>query len=408
MAYKALIADDEEMIREGLVKMLSGDAALRIVAQAEDGETAIELAKEHLPDILFVDVDMPFLNGLEFIEKLSDFLSGAAIVIITGYDDFRYIQKALRLGVFDYLLKPIMESTLFDTVDRAKAWLCQNNKEIKYLEWAKLQIEKNRRALTTSFFSGWLDGHYSEPEIDQQIEYLNLQVPIPCGITVVHISSKESLTLLEQGWNEDLLYYAAENIALELFSHLAPVSSYRNSGGDLVLLSACEPRRQWTEAGRDLTEALQKHLPVQIERMQVVCDARRRMPEVYLTSMEKFQAAMQCSVLVTETKRYIERNYGDMQLSLQAAAASQHVSPEHLSRVFRHETGVTFVDYVTQTRIRKAVELLLGSDLKIYSIAEQTGYSTQHYFSVAFKRALGVSPIEYRKGHHIGQHRVME
>ena len=60
------------------------------------------------------------------------------------------------------------------------------------------------------------------------------------------------------------------------------------------------------------------------------------------------------------------------------------------------------MDYVTRIRIRKAIELLRDADLKIYEIAQKVGYSSQHYFSSAFKRVLGVSPLEYRKNE---QHR---
>ncbi|WP_418452464.1 helix-turn-helix domain-containing protein [Anaerotruncus massiliensis (ex Liu et al. 2021)] len=72
--------------------------------------------------------------------------------------------------------------------------------------------------------------------------------------------------------------------------------------------------------------------------------------------------------------------------------------PQHLSRLFRHETGVTFVDYLSRVRIRRAVELLADGELKMYEIAERVGYSSQHYFSSAFKKVLGVSPMEYRRG----------
>lgn len=106
--YKALIADDEEIIRSGLSRLLARDPDFEVAALAEDGEQALELAAERLPDLLLVDINMPFLNGLEFIERLEGVLRGAVIIVITGYDDFSYAQQALRLGVFDYLLKPVM------------------------------------------------------------------------------------------------------------------------------------------------------------------------------------------------------------------------------------------------------------------------------------------------------------
>jgi two-component system response regulator YesN len=119
--------------------------------------------------------------------------------------------------------------------------------------------------------------------------------------------------------------------------------------------------------------------------------------EQYLTALERLKSSVKCSDLVNETMKFIEQNYMQPGLSLQATAEKLYVSPEHLCRIFRRETGSTFVDYLTSTRIRKATELLLNSDLKIHDIASDVGYSTQHYFSVIFKRLMGVSPAEYRK-----------
>ena len=68
--YKVLIADDEEIIRRGLARFLKKDPELEVVAEAEDGEIALALTKEKKPDLLLVDINMPFLNGLELIEAL--------------------------------------------------------------------------------------------------------------------------------------------------------------------------------------------------------------------------------------------------------------------------------------------------------------------------------------------------
>ena len=94
--YKVLIADDEEIIRRGIAHFLKKDPDIQVVAQAEDGEMALEQAMEYHPDLLFVDINMPFLNGLDFIEKLKTVQPDALILVITGYDDFKYAQKALR------------------------------------------------------------------------------------------------------------------------------------------------------------------------------------------------------------------------------------------------------------------------------------------------------------------------
>ena len=250
--YKALIADDEEIIRSGLSRLLARDPDFEVAALAEDGEQALELAAERLPDLLLVDINMPFLNGLEFIERLEGVLRGAVIIVITGYDDFSYAQQALRLGVFDYLLKPVMEDAFYDAVGRAKQQLQTNRRQVKYLDWARMQLEKNRSSLVAAFLDGWLEGRYSEPEVAEQLGYLGISIPEPYGVTVAHLSVNEGKTMVGQEWDENLLYYAAENIARELFEPLGPVTSCKNASGDLVVLSSCLPaaRRASMTSGR--------------------------------------------------------------------------------------------------------------------------------------------------------------
>ena len=250
--YKALIADDEEIIRSGLSRLLARDPDFEVAALAEDGEQALELAAERLPDLLLVDINMPFLNGLEFIERLEGVLRGAVIIVITGYDDFSYAQQALRLGVFDYLLKPVMEDAFYDAVGRAKQQLQTNRRQVKYLDWARMQLEKNRSSLVAAFLDGWLEGRYSEPEVAEQLGYLGISIPEPYGVTVAHLSVNEGKTMVGQEWDENLLYYAAENIARELFEPLGPVTSCKNASGDLVVLSSCLPAARWSATAREL------------------------------------------------------------------------------------------------------------------------------------------------------------
>lgn len=396
--YKALIADDEEIIRSGLSRLLARDPDFEVAALAEDGEQALELAAERLPDLLLVDINMPFLNGLEFIERLEGVLRGAVIIVITGYDDFSYAQQALRLGVFDYLLKPVMEDAFYDAVGRAKQQLQTNRRQVKYLDWARMQLEKNRSSLVAAFLDGWLEGRYSEPEVAEQLGYLGISIPEPYGVTVAHLSVNEGKTMVGQEWDENLLYYAAENIARELFEPLGPVTSCKNASGDLVALSSCLPAARWSATARELRELLEEHLPAQAVLSQVPGDRLAGLPEAYDDAMELLEQREKCPQSVLEARRYIEERYADPCLSLQGAADRLHLSPQHLSRLFRHETGVTFVDYLSRVRIRRAVELLADGELKMYEIAERVGYSSQHYFSSAFKKVLGVSPMEYRRG----------
>ncbi|MBP2646080.1 MAG: two component transcriptional regulator, AraC family, partial [Firmicutes bacterium] len=96
-------------------------------------------------------------------------------------------------------------------------------------------------------------------------------------------------------------------------------------------------------------------------------------------------------------QKYIEKYYYKEELSLSNLAEEIHMSPTYLSRLLKQEIGVSFIEYLTQVRVRKAIQLMSSSTVKMYEIAEQVGYSNQHYFSTAFKKVVGFSPAEYRK-----------
>ena len=95
----------------------------RSSAEAEDGEMAFEMAMKHEPDILLIDVRMPFRSGLDLIEGLNRALPGRIIIIVSGHDEFEYAQAAVKLQVFDYILKPVDADTFIAVIERAKAEL---------------------------------------------------------------------------------------------------------------------------------------------------------------------------------------------------------------------------------------------------------------------------------------------
>jgi len=109
------------------------------------------------------------------------------------------------------------------------------------------------------------------------------------------------------------------------------------------------------------------------------------------------EAASRYGELIAGAKSFIQREYANDRLSLQDAAEFVRVSPSHLSKVFSQETGQTFIEFLTQTRIRKAMELLQSTNGKSYEIAYRVGYNDVHYFSNLFKKTTGMTTREFRR-----------
>src|SRR5262249_20315947 len=116
---KILIADDESLARTTLRSILhQWQMPLETLEDAPNGEEMVELVRRHTPDIVFVDIRMPKLDGLEAIKRAKALAPDAQWLILTGFSEFTYAQEALRIGVSDYLLKPVDPSEVRRVVAR--------------------------------------------------------------------------------------------------------------------------------------------------------------------------------------------------------------------------------------------------------------------------------------------------
>ena len=122
MIFHLMIVDDETTIRKGLTQVVNWEAIDCIIQDtASDGLEAIEKLKENPVDIIITDIRMPGLNGLQLLEKLREKGIAVKVIFISGYAEFEYAQSALRMGSFDYLLKPVEQEKLNQVLIRLLA-----------------------------------------------------------------------------------------------------------------------------------------------------------------------------------------------------------------------------------------------------------------------------------------------
>lgn len=108
MMIKLLIAEDEYFVRRGIVSSIDWESmGIEVCGEAENGAEALEMAKKSKPHIILTDIRMPVMDGLEFISNLKLSQPNVKVIIFSGYSDFSYAMRAIRLGVNEYLLKPI-------------------------------------------------------------------------------------------------------------------------------------------------------------------------------------------------------------------------------------------------------------------------------------------------------------
>ena len=119
MILRLLIAEDELWLRKRLVSTIDWSSyGISEVYEAEDGGEALEIALKEKPDIVITDIRMPELSGIDLMKKLNENSIFSKMIVVSGYDDFEYAQGALRMGAINYLLKPVDEEELLDSVKR--------------------------------------------------------------------------------------------------------------------------------------------------------------------------------------------------------------------------------------------------------------------------------------------------
>jgi len=142
--YKLLIVEDEKWEREGLVGFLDWSGlGFEIVGAAANGIQGLRLAEEYQPDIIITDIKMPKMDGIELTEEVKKILPNCRIIIITGYDDFEYAKEAIKLGVFDYLLKPVQKGQLLDVLNKTEKSISDEINRDKHNREIKHQIEES-------------------------------------------------------------------------------------------------------------------------------------------------------------------------------------------------------------------------------------------------------------------------
>ena len=134
--YSILIVDDEPIIRRGIKTFIDfSKYGISNVYEAEDGNSASKVFSEVLPDLVLLDINMPFKDGLTIAEEFKNIKKETKIAIITGYDYFEYAQKALKIGVEDYILKPVSKKDINEIITKL---IYELNQEKKHIEVEKI------------------------------------------------------------------------------------------------------------------------------------------------------------------------------------------------------------------------------------------------------------------------------
>ncbi|AZN39822.1 response regulator [Paenibacillus albus] len=215
--YDVLIVEDEPIARESLKYLIDWRAlGFEIKGEAENGQQAIEMMRSHYYSLVLTDIRMPVMSGLDFVAELRKF-SNAEVIILTGYDDFEYARQGLKLGVQDYMLKPVDEDDLAIVVDRIREDLNEKYRTRK-------QLNLGVSALRDQFFKKWAHGGMKVREFEEQMKLLNMPLAWPsfCCL-VVEMDFVHSLHAYWTDQEMSLKRFAIRNIIEDICSQVGHV-----------------------------------------------------------------------------------------------------------------------------------------------------------------------------------------
>jgi len=165
--YKAVIVDDEKFVRQNIISIVDDvELNLEIVAQASNGRDALELIQQYNPNIVITDIKMPLINGIELIKLVKKKCPKTYFIILSGYDDFEYMKEAIKLGVEDYIRKPVQEDELKETLANIIAKL--HNDERECIEEFILSKQNDNASL---LLNQLVHSNIINPQIQSQFTY---------------------------------------------------------------------------------------------------------------------------------------------------------------------------------------------------------------------------------------------
>lgn len=257
--YKILIAEDEDIIRKGLVYSIPwAQMDCSVIDEVRNGVEGIEKIREHQPDILIVDVNMPVMDGLEMIQRTCEKYDYIAI-ILSGYSNFEYAQQAIRYGAMGYLLKPLKIEELKNAILRAQKE-CEVrrsfvNKQLSKEEWKHFSLLKEERENAGSDevarqMLDYIAAHYHEKIILQDVvkklnyseTLLNKRFKEAAGITFIEYLNRyriqKALLLLQSG-----------DGTIQEVAWKCGIGDYKYFGTVFKKYIGCSPKEYLTEIG---------------------------------------------------------------------------------------------------------------------------------------------------------------
>lgn len=177
MLYKVFLVEDEVVTREGIRDNVDWKGnGFEFSGEAPDGDMALPLIQAIKPDVLITDIKMPFMDGLQLCKIIRERMPWVKVVILSGHDEFEYAQEAIKLGVNEYLLKPITVQEMHKVLHKIVAQLDHEKNEQENLKKLQEQLEENQPLLRDQLLLQIVTGAISSTEAIERGQSLGLDL----------------------------------------------------------------------------------------------------------------------------------------------------------------------------------------------------------------------------------------
>lgn len=345
--YRVLIIDDDKLARKGLMCLVDWERyGLTVVGDVANGMQALEFLEKNQVDLAFVDLSMPVLSGMDFIQESKKMYPDMQYVILTFHEEFEEVQYALRLGVLDYISKLRLEE--------------MNNEEV----FRRIGVLMERA------------GREGEPFMTEEREKKRADDQ---GV------SFEKMEELRRVWTEGRWIYS-DRAFRELLREL-----------DELPITARQSERllMWVEQKLEEEFAFSYPVPYLECPGQGNAWLRECRRELYghVKGSGRSGSVQSCILLAV---LYCAEHLGD-RLNAELVAGRVNMSRSYFSVNFKAVTGITFNDFLKERRIGQACAILARENVRTAELAERVGYEDAKYFSRLFSQETGMNCSEYAK-----------
>lgn len=454
---RALIVDDEYLIRKGMILTISwAKYGIEIIGDTDSGKGALEFLAEHEVDLLLTDITMSNMSGFDLIEQVVLQYPNTFVVVITCHQDFDYLQKALRMGAIDYIVKTELEEeeldenigriaqriqTTMQTMQGMKHVGESNSGKLDYgilLVPSKDVILHNRDAAflkdDVKFEIGrgmMLYLMNAEKAIGLKSIVLDGGDAIVVGVKNADKVEREKLVELLLEYTGGILPYEySDSISAYEIDASLDIEHVRTESTRIYQIKKEWSNFKWIfndieyerlkayilsarpdmarlksvfykalcELETDLVMTVPDEFYEKLEHARFWANYENLTQELRTYLASKFN----CSSYPDETVKvvlnaleYIKANFTE-ELGQDSIAKMFNISRSYFSKVFKEIVGISFTDYIHDLRMEKAKTMLLKTNMPIFRITREIGFLDEKYFGKVFKQYAGLTPMEYR------------